>query len=48
MSERVLALNEKGEFTVIRSDEDVHTKGENHLTEKLGELGRKFIRAEAE
>lgn len=38
----ILALNEKGEFTVIPSDEDVHTKVENHLTEKLGELGKKI------
>ena len=32
----------KGEFQIALSDEDVHTAIENHLTETLGDLGKKI------
>ncbi|MFH0962638.1 MAG: argininosuccinate lyase [Planctomycetota bacterium] len=39
---RILDLHAEGRFTVEASDEDVHTRIENHLTEKLGDLGKKI------
>ena len=38
----VLELHRRGEFTLRLEDEDVHTKVENHLTERLGALGKKI------
>lgn len=35
----ILDLFEKGEFLLEPGDEDVHTKIENFLTEKYGEVG---------
>lgn len=39
---RVIELGERGEFKVARDQEDVHTAVENHLVEKLGDLGKKL------
>ena len=39
---RVVKLWEQGKFTVEPEDEDVHTAVENHVTGKLGELGKKM------
>jgi argininosuccinate lyase len=38
----ILFLTQKGKFNVIFGDEDVHTKIENYLTTKLGDLGKKI------
>ncbi len=38
----ILALHEKGKFTVEPGDEDVHTKVEAYLTETLGDVGKKI------
>jgi len=38
----VLALEKKGHFVIEPADEDVHTRIENHLTERLGDLGKKI------
>lgn len=38
----VLKLHEAGKFTIALQDEDVHTRLENHLTQKLGDLGKKI------
>ncbi len=38
----IVSLHEKGKFTVQVGDEDAHTKIENYLIEKLGELGKKI------
>lgn len=38
----IIDLNKKGEFIVRGEDEDVHTKVEKYLTEKLGNLGKKI------
>jgi len=40
--ENIVQLHEKGEFIIQKSDEDCHTAIENHLTEKLGEAGKKI------
>ncbi|MBN2280286.1 MAG: argininosuccinate lyase [Candidatus Marinimicrobia bacterium] len=40
--ETIIRLHEKGEFNIQKSDEDCHTAIENHLTEKLGEAGKKI------
>ncbi len=40
--QEILALAKTGKFTVEVGDEDVHTKVENYLTEKLGDLGKKI------
>jgi argininosuccinate lyase len=40
--DNILALSESGKFIIDVSDEDCHTAIENHLTEKLGELGKKI------
>ncbi|PWN07976.1 argininosuccinate lyase [Rhodohalobacter mucosus] len=39
---RILNIWEKGEFVIRIEDEDMHTAIENHLSEQLGELGRKI------
>jgi argininosuccinate lyase len=39
---RIMQAAERGEFTVNREDEDVHTAVENRLTEKLGDLGQRL------
>lgn len=38
----ILELNGKGEFVIGEQDEDVHTKIENFLTEKVGEAAKKI------
>lgn len=38
----VINLFKKGKFKIEAQDEDVHTKIENYLTEKLGNLGQKI------
>ncbi len=37
-----LKLHEKGKFTISIEDEDVHTRLENYLTQKAGDLGKKI------
>jgi argininosuccinate lyase len=39
---RIVADAGRGKFRIRRSDEDVHTAVENHLTRKLGVLGKKI------
>jgi argininosuccinate lyase len=38
----IIALDERGEFEVLREHEDCHTAIENHLTRQLGDLGQKI------
>ena len=38
----ILDLNEKGRFSIQRSDEDVHTAIENHLVRALGDAGKRI------
>ena len=38
----IIDLEKEGKFTVTSQDEDVHTKIENYLTEKLGDVGKKI------
>lgn len=38
----IIKLSEKGEYIVHAEDEDVHTKIENNLTEKVGEPAKKI------
>lgn len=38
----ILHLYKKGKFMLQEGDEDVHTKVENYLVEKLGNLGKKI------
>ncbi|MBN2423104.1 argininosuccinate lyase [Candidatus Woesearchaeota archaeon] len=38
----IIELDKKGRFILTKSDEDVHTKVENYLTEKLGDTGKKI------
>jgi len=38
----ILEMWEKGDFSIQVEDEDMHTAIENHLSEELGELGRKI------
>ncbi|MGM0509889.1 MAG: argininosuccinate lyase [Thermoplasmatota archaeon] len=38
----ILELDEKSEFDISLSDEDVHSKIETHLVEKLGDVGKKI------
>lgn len=40
--DEILALHEKGEFVIERSDEDGHTAIENYLVKKYGDLGKKI------
>jgi argininosuccinate lyase len=39
---RIIALDEKGRFKINPEDEDCHTAIENHLTKKLGDIGKKI------
>ena len=38
----ILKLNENNKFQIGQQDEDCHTAIENHLTKKLGDLGKKI------
>lgn len=38
----ILELNKEGKFILEEGDEDIHTKIENFLTEKYGEVGKKI------
>jgi argininosuccinate lyase len=38
----IIDLNDKGRFTIQRSDEDVHTAIENHLSRALGDAGKRI------
>lgn len=38
----IYELNQSGKFQLVDGDEDVHTKIENYLTEKYGEVGQKI------
>ncbi|MDP2649366.1 MAG: argininosuccinate lyase [bacterium] len=38
----IIKLNEKGKFNLEFGDEDIHTKIENYLTERYGEVGKKI------
>jgi argininosuccinate lyase len=38
----IINLYKKGDFVVKDGDEDIHTKVENHLANKLGDLGKKI------
>ena len=38
----VVALSNEGRFSIEESDQDVHMAVERHLTEKLGDLGKKI------
>lgn len=38
----IIPLHENGKFNIESNDEDVHTKVENYLTDKLGDLGKKI------
>lgn len=39
---KILDLHAKSQFSVTPADEDIHTKVESYLTEKLGDLGKKI------
>jgi argininosuccinate lyase len=39
---RIIALDEKGRFKINPEDEDCHTAIENHITKKLGDIGKKI------
>ena len=38
----IVKLNKKGKFRLDPEDEDVHSKVENYLTKKIGEVGKKL------
>ncbi len=38
----IIKLDEKGQFQLAEGDEDIHTKIENYLTQKYGDVGRKI------
>jgi len=38
----IIELDKNKKFIIERADEDVHTKIENYITEKLGEVGKKL------
>jgi len=38
----IIKLDKKGKFKILKEDEDCHTAIENHLTKKLGILGKKI------
>jgi argininosuccinate lyase len=40
--DKIIELNKKGKFLISREDEDVHTKIENYLVKKLGDVGKKI------
>ncbi|MGA2640135.1 MAG: argininosuccinate lyase [Spirochaetia bacterium] len=39
---RIIERNERGEFSISRSEEDVHTAIENHLVAVLGDAGKRI------
>jgi len=39
---RIMQMHENGKFTITMDQEDCHTAIENHLTKKLGDLGKKI------
>jgi len=39
---KIIYLHKNNQFKISQEDEDVHTKVENYLTEKLGNLGKKI------
>ncbi len=39
---KIISLHEKGKFEIKKEHEDCHTAIEEHLTKKLGELGKKI------
>lgn len=39
---KILSLDQKGQFTLEFGDEDVHTKIENYLIKKYGDVGKKI------
>jgi len=45
--ENILVLYKKGEFKILKEDEDCHTAIEKHLTKKLGDLGKKIHTAKS-
>lgn len=40
--DEIIILDDKSDFVLKQSDEDVHTKVELYLTNKLGEIGKKI------
>ena len=38
----IIELEKKGKFVIKQEQEDVHTAIENHLTNKLGDVGKKI------
>ncbi len=40
--DQIIKLHAQGEFKITRSQEDCHTAIEDHLTEKLGDVGKKI------
>ena len=42
MLKEILRLSDEGKFVIGIEDEDVHTKVENYLTDRLGDLGKKL------
>jgi len=38
----IIVLDQKNQFNILKEQEDCHTAIENHLTEQLGELGKKI------
>ncbi|BAL80405.1 argininosuccinate lyase [Caldisericum exile] len=40
--EEIIHIDSKGKFQITPNDEDVHTKIENYLVEKLGDVGKKI------
>lgn len=38
----IIALDKQGKFEILREQEDCHTAIENHLTKRLGDLGKKI------
>lgn len=39
---RIIELHKKGKFEILKEQEDCHTAIENHLTKKLGDVGKKI------
>lgn len=39
---KIIDLDKKGKFIIRKEDEDCHTAIENHLTKKLGDIGKKI------
>jgi argininosuccinate lyase len=40
--DEIMAIDAKGEFTIVQADEDCHTAIENFLTKRCGEAGKKI------